>query len=438
MVYSRNLADRFPEIVKISDQSQLMNHFADSIQPTLNIFADRIDTEEYLYDWESCPADFLDWLGQIVGLSASSENFLGTGINPKWTVGRKRELISLAWIYWQLLGTRMGVREAFYLWLNWVEARDPNYLQILHPFGDRSLSIPPAWWGYTTPYDWNLIRSVKNLKRIGAGIDPDNWYQPLWRPDPTDEASLGLFNGLHQGLGSAIGPGRPWLHLHLNLGNWNEVANQSSQLVPQAFSVEADPVIVGWLDFSGGVTEYPALPVNPPIIFVDEVPGYVCESIESGYLPAIVSIEPVGTGSFDSLATLPTDGSIPASVNYLCSEAATLFDRYPRLKIISNPANWQAIIAGSIQSYAVSPVTVFFADEDLAPSLEFSWIAGTNRIYLEFVFRTQERQRWDSVNLNLEGVTVLSQTFTDPEIYLDPGIYVCCRFGFEVEVAQPD
>jgi Phage tail protein (Tail_P2_I) len=424
LTYTRVLFDRLPDALKAADEAGgVISHITRSIQPQLDIVVDRIETEEYIYDVDLCPPDMLDWLGQLVGLATVEGKYLGLGLNPLWPAKRKREVIARAWVYWQISGTNMGIREGLALWLDWAGARDPDRLEILMPLEDLQQNGFDGWWGWKTGYGWNLLKKFSELRKFGNGNDFSRWslpaaiYTPLLAATPTPAKA---FAGMEPSIGSALGLSRPWMHCYLKLAEWNEVVTNIRELNPEIWAAEVEPVVFAWLDFIGELVD----PLMPLALRKISIPAYdleICEPVEAGFTAGAV-------GDFTESAASGGDSS--ASVSYICRAATTLFELRPTLKLAASPKNWRMFVSTAKGTYEIAPLVMFFINNIGERSATFD-LANFNRVYLEFLFAPIGADAISKIEIYLEQIKALSWDFAVPA-QIRPSVYSGFKAAFQL------
>jgi phage tail-like protein len=258
MPYSKVLYENLPLYARFADEKGVLQQVCDAIQPQYNDIHRRLNRLEFFFDVEHTPAEFLDWFGQIVGLSPINDQWLGLGLNPNWTSAYKRRVIQRAWTYWQLKGTEWAVREAIDLWLQWQPAHS-NRLYFTQPFGKTPVATPPLWFGWGTPYDTSWALPWDAVQRLGSG-DELQAYQPEWkRIDLTqidqpwsDRSIIQSAAPEQQSIGSAMGPYDSWMHFSLHASEWNKVAPNIVELNPEIWDAHITPTVCLWLEVDPG------------------------------------------------------------------------------------------------------------------------------------------------------------------------------------------
>lgn len=307
MEYTRSLIDFFPDRIRDRidrDEDTLIAHFANAIQPGLDRAIDAIEDEPDFYDPEICPAELLDWLGQLVGLARSGNSYLGLGINPLWANQQKRTAIGRAWQYWQIKGTILGVNEAISIWLDWVP-NGKNALEINKPFGDKPHHTPPQWAGWNLPYYQELIQPYRQLRRWGGGDTPEGtrltnyeYLPPIGTefaldgfttvpiapgtetlvaninagisiPDVTISAGVQRLSERQtiRSRGAANSSARPWMNFLLEQTDWNKISPDIAELNSEIWSAKTDPVPFTWLSIT---------PVDPLALSATTLIGSFC------------------------------------------------------------------------------------------------------------------------------------------------------------------
>lgn len=290
MPYTRSLVDFLPRRIKERvelDEDTSIGHVIAAIQPSLDIIIDAIEGEADFYDPAVCPPQFLDWMGQLIGLARAGNDYLGLGIDPQWSDARKRQAISLAWQYWQVKGTRMGVDLALKIWLDW-EPSISARIEKVAPFGGSPTHSPPMWAGWNAGYYQELLLPIRKVRQLGGGGIPDaDWYLShyLYLPPIDLEFSNGKFRLLAvpnpETLVADINASRPipdpsitaaivragkrqlldstgaahqsnchWQHLFGNESDWLKVAPDIADLNREIWSASAQIFPATWLDLT--------------------------------------------------------------------------------------------------------------------------------------------------------------------------------------------
>ena len=254
-----DLYKNLPIYARLADgEDGLLRHVCNALQPHLNEIYRRIqDFGDYTLNPDTAPEEWLDWLGQFVGLAPVGERWLGLGLNPDWPAADKRRLLRGAWLYWQMKGTQWGIREAIALWLRWDGAHDRSRLQFRLPLGKVPSAQPPNIWSYATPYNAQLLQTYPERKHLGIGDElrrhqPDGFalrsqcwgwhYGRRWsdgrlvkhKPDQVlGRSHLGLYN--------------PWMHFFLHEEEeWQRLFPDLFELNPEIWSLKATPTVFGW------------------------------------------------------------------------------------------------------------------------------------------------------------------------------------------------
>ncbi|MBD1864172.1 MULTISPECIES: phage tail protein [Trichocoleus] len=260
MPYSTRIYDELPLYARLADEQGVLAHVCEAYQPELDAILSRLERQEFFYNPDLTPERFLDWLGQFVGLAPIGEHWLGLGLNPDWPAQQKRTVIARAWRYWQLKGTEWGVREALALWLQWEESHSRDRLAINLPFGKSPTAHPPKWWDYVTTYDAWLTQTWEERQQFGSGdypqtykpdwfsLESSDWfweYGKVWTDRTLDQVNANPIDSP----GSALGPDRPWMHLHPEVQDWNRLFPDVLDLNLEIWSAQTQPTTFGWLDF---------------------------------------------------------------------------------------------------------------------------------------------------------------------------------------------
>jgi hypothetical protein len=297
---SRQLFKNMPVYAQLADQqvgvlqggTGILRHICGTAQVEFDQIYRLLERRQNLFNPDLCPIAFLDWLGQIVGLGAIDDHYLGIGMNPDWDIRYKREVIKRAYNYFRRKGTEWGVREAIALWLQWEESHDPDKLLIYLPYGHTPHATRNLWewgneWGYNSTIDF-----VDRLEYGSGDYFPYQQSVPSWlimdeeeirRPEPILERShLGVRNPWHHFYfgdhnpsfgtifiedvstnfdslpGIDVAPpdlvyDLPSLDIEsvvyrqLNVSDWNKIFLDVFTLAPEIFDAISTPVFWGWL-----------------------------------------------------------------------------------------------------------------------------------------------------------------------------------------------
>lgn len=252
----RELYRNLPYYPRSLDDSGILQHICEAIQPNLETAYDLLDSQDNLFNPEVCPDGFLDWLGQAVGAAPVGGQWQGLGMNPNWHPGYKRYFLSRIWIYWQIKGTELGVREAIALWLKY-RAWEKSALTINLPFGRTPTSSPPNWWGYDIPYDYHCLQTYPERRHLGGGDYPQ-YFSPVWFfLDSEYRWEYGLvWGGQEQELeyheaektvdSSHLGTNSPWVHFYPEEQEWNNVFPDIDTLNLEIWNANARVSTFGW------------------------------------------------------------------------------------------------------------------------------------------------------------------------------------------------
>lgn len=260
--YSLELYENLPVYARLADENEILRHVVAPLQRPFSTVDHKLKQLPYnLNPSHPSSSEFLDFVGQWVGLAVVGGKWLGYGLNPDWTDDEKRRCLLRAWKYWQMKGTEWAIREAIYMWLGWEPTHDRDHHQIILPFGQRPTSTPPNWWGYDTPYDAHLLQDYPHRQHLGSGdycpgvtYEPD-WFGlrfPTWKWDYADVwvDTLELETvrpGVVERSTSHLGPNRPWQHFNIYTDDeWLQIFPNIFQLTPEIWASQAIPTIFGW------------------------------------------------------------------------------------------------------------------------------------------------------------------------------------------------
>ncbi|NJR40969.1 MAG: hypothetical protein HC781_21680 [Leptolyngbyaceae cyanobacterium CSU_1_4] len=257
---SPQIIENLPFYARLVDDQGTLEHIANALQPQYDSIMNRLDQREIFFNPSIAPAEWLDWLGQFVGLATIDGHWLGTGINPQWQTGQKRRIIYRAIKYFANKGNEWGIREAIALWLEWESAHDKKQLILRLPFGETMTSDPPQWFHYHTHYAAPHLQTWAERQHFGSG-DYEQFYQPdwftlqgnslqqydvtLWSDRQLDQVAAPVL----ESSGSALGTQRPWMHFCLKENEWNNIFPSIIKLNPEIWSSYAEPEVFGWLTY---------------------------------------------------------------------------------------------------------------------------------------------------------------------------------------------
>ncbi len=237
----------------------MLEHICNAIQPNLDLIRDRLTNRSYIYDLQTTPPDWLDWLQQFVGGAPVGDQWQGLGLNPKWSDAHKRRVLGRLWRYWQVKGTEWGIREAIALWLQF-EAAHTDRLELRLPFGKTPTSTLPNWWSYDTTYDAHLYQLYPERQHLGSGdylpgvLHQPDWLalqQPNWTWDYETVWSDRVLTAIQPEAvksTSHLGPQRPWQHFYLETDQeWQKLLPDLYRLNPEIWSSFAVPTAFIWL-----------------------------------------------------------------------------------------------------------------------------------------------------------------------------------------------
>lgn len=260
--YSTDFFENMPLYAQMADEKDVLKHVAGAPQPTFNAIVRRLEQLRYqLNPSHPASADFLDYVGQWVGLAIVEGKWLGYGLNPDWTPTEKRRVLLRAWQYWQMKGTEWGIREAMLMWLGWELSHDRDRQQIIHPFSKRPTNAPHSWWTYDTGYDAHLYQTYPERQHLGSGdyspgvdYQAQHWYslrQPAYQWDYeatwSDRVLESSPPGVVPNSTSHLGMNRPWQHLFIETeAEWQQLFPNLYDLTPEIWSSQAIPTIFAW------------------------------------------------------------------------------------------------------------------------------------------------------------------------------------------------
>ena len=435
--YDRKLYNNLPLYARLADEEGILRHICDVIQVEIDKGFRALYKRQFLFDAESAPDEWLQFLGQFVALSPQGESYLGTGINPDWSTGQKRRLLLNVWKYWQKKGTPQGIREAIWLWLDWEGALDSTKLYISQPFGDRPSAKPANWFSWGSSYNGNLIRTYREKNFLGA--EQIVRYRPNYSFRNTDQEQ---WSRQEEEINiSYLGPNNLWVHAILVAEEWIKIFPGITELFKEVVPTGRKPVVFGWLR-----NDEPPEPVEIELE-VENAYGTVQELRTDGFKWGILS-----DVSFEWGGTiLPTVNPREVNNNNLWSTKKvvffrefvapkwtdeTLFNYSPTLINASDARNWVLYLECETREYKLPVVTLFwYKDQENVRSFSFSLAGGFNSLFIEFVFTPQQEEKIRKISLKLEEKII--QEF-EPEESLTINTNFNAGFQFFVPFIMPD
>jgi hypothetical protein len=260
-----NIYNKLPAHVRLFDSRGLIQHLANVYQSPVNRFQRAIDSSTELFNpgvLALTRQEFLDFLGQFVGLGTRDGEYLGIGLNPEWPAAHKALVIEEIFQYWLQKGTEPGVRKALRLWLRWLDADNVDRCRIVLPIGKVSSDRATLWFDHFTSFDDPYYQVKENKQQLLSG-DYRRYYTPnekrlhqdvwTWEYDQPMTAI-----GEHElvqtkpprrlGEGSHLIDHAPWEHFWLERHfEWNKVNPDILKLNPHILSAVARPVPFSWL-----------------------------------------------------------------------------------------------------------------------------------------------------------------------------------------------
>lgn len=114
---SRRIYDHLPLYTKVSDRINLIEKICDSFQQGYYDVEDILSNLYLYFDPDLAPSEYLDWLGQLVGLFPVEDSAIGTGIPKEWEDSRKRFAIKNIQFFLRQKGSHRGLRLGYKIWL---------------------------------------------------------------------------------------------------------------------------------------------------------------------------------------------------------------------------------------------------------------------------------------------------------------------------------
>lgn len=391
MEYTRSLVDFLPDRIRdrvIQDEDTAVGHVIAAIQPSLDIIIDAIEHEADLYDPAICPPQFLDWLGQLVGLARSGSDYLGLGINPAWTDARKRLAIASCWQYWQIKGTSLGVEQALKIWLDW----EPNPLsrwERVAPFGLLPEPTPTLWAGWNAAYYQELLLPIRQIPKLGGGGTPSSELylsNYLYLPPVGLKYESSAFSPIE------VAPDAETLVANINAGAVIPDANitaaivragQRQLLLPTGAAHQSN---CHWQHFFLSEPDW------------IKVAGDIA-SLNREIWAAGAEVFPATWLDLTKLAPLTLVGTIPIAA-------------------FAAAASWQLVIITSLDAYAVKASNGYLLD---GSTPKFIRTSSTETQYLEWFFTPLRIDRIHRIQLTYQGNVLLDYIPTEP-LPIDPRV----------------
>jgi phage tail-like protein len=258
MTTSKILYRNLPLYARLADdRAEVLRHICNAVQPFFDDVDRIITRQEDFYSPDTIPEAFLDWLGQWVGLGTFGGEWLGTGLNPSWPASHKREVIKRAWRYWQIQGTELGIREAYFLWLRWKAT--PDRLTFYQPFGKTPDDMLPGWWTFQTQFGSHLLLTTREFRHFGSG---DYWQQsrapgrkliqPTWQwafNVPWTDLTLEREPMEMMRQRSQLGPRNLWQDVDVyDADQWRQIFPEVHKLQEEIVDALVSPMVRGWLN----------------------------------------------------------------------------------------------------------------------------------------------------------------------------------------------
>lgn len=266
--FYQQIYKNIPVYARIVDESQrqLLKHVCNAVQPQIDVLFQGLQKRNYLYNSDITPEEWLEFIGQFVGLGARANQYLGFGINSSSTPQLKRQLVKAAWKHWQSKGTEKGIKQAIALWLD-VQPTLNNFDLIL-PFSKTPTYEPHSWWTWETVYGDNLCRKHTERRQLGAAsweFDHPNYFtlsQDRWLWEWGEVWTNGAIAASRSPelceVQTHFGPLNTWFNFYLKETDWVKIFPDFYQLLPEIIPASAIPTIFAWV--------IPTLPTAPILL----------------------------------------------------------------------------------------------------------------------------------------------------------------------------
>lgn len=255
----RKFYNNLPVHARYLDDQGILEHLSNAIQRQVDNYQRKVGALQYFQNPDTAPAEWLYYMQQWVGGYSTPGNYLGIGVDPKWSEERMRRFVMWAWQYWPRKGTQRAIREAIWVWLDFEKALSPKTLEFIRPFGDGSQPIPDRWFGYDTRFDTNVNKTHLEKCFLGGGdypqihqsngrilfIEQSRWeYKVPWWSERNSISSKVRSPDTESR--SRLGPRNVWMNAHIESDiEWNQLSPDIHTLNPEIWPILARPVV--WL-----------------------------------------------------------------------------------------------------------------------------------------------------------------------------------------------
>jgi hypothetical protein len=450
---SRQLYDSIPQYARWIDEKEILLHICEAFQVELDLVAEQIAARQYFFDTDIIPDSALPFVAQLVGAGTVGNKWLGIGMNPDWESSHKRIFIQRLWTYWQIKGTPIGVREAFFLWLQFERTYSEDALKIVLPFGKTPTKHPPLWWNYSTLYGASEQQSLIEKQYFGSG-EYDQIYTPNWEQKELGDSFSRTTEQTTPG--SRLGANSPHFHFFPTKEEWNIIFPSVHELLPEITAANARNSVFGWIplplitldlernqdlllrrnlrvdgmkygeDPQGGTI----LPIPLPVGEEERSPG-----IETVIGAANVVLRNVFGLWSRRIIISETKEVIP-----LDETSYSIEELFPGIRDILNPNKWFLEVETSGQKwFRLKPISCFFDRETRRNQIVLN---DTNLLIIEFAFCPKINSSVSGISLySSGGDSLVTSEVYSPELsfsentilgikiklrlntgYLDPGI----------------
>ena len=426
---SRQLYDSIPQYARWIDEKEILLHICEAFQVEIDLIAEQIAARQYFFDTDIIPDSALPFIAQLVGAGTIGSKWLGIGMNPDWESSHKRIFIQRVWTYWQIKGTPIGVREAFFLWLRFERTYSQEALKIILPFGATPTKRPPLWWNYNTQYGASEQQSLIEKQYFGSG-EYNQMYTPNW-----EQKEFGgiLSRAVEQSTsGSRLGANSPHLHFFPTEEEWNNIFPEVHELLPEITATNARTSIFGWITFPLTTLILERSP-DLPIQRIPKIDGIKYGEDQQGgtVLPIplptsngeerFLGVKTVLEGANVDLINVfglwsrriiigETEGSRETE-----SSSYPLEEIFPEIRNILNPNKWFLEVETTGQKlFRLKPISCFF---DRGTRKNQLVLGDTNLLIIEFAFCPKIASSISEIFLyTSDGEVLVSSKTYSPEL----------------------